>query len=168
MLLSDPASAAGARSHRKKGLNQETRRLWVNLDDAAYVREHLNVPGCQIAARVDREVRTPDGEILSRESRYFVTSLDPDSVTPAELQDYIRDHWQVENCLHFVKDRWWDEDRHYTKRPGLAEALASLTNAALAVLRLIHPGDEPLRATAERIQWAPSSILFRLGFKSGI
>jgi hypothetical protein len=108
-----------------------------------------------------------DGALLLHESRYFVSSLDPSTVTAAELHAYIRGHWQVENCLHFVKDRWWDEDRHYTARPGLAEAFASLTNAALAVLRLIHPGDEPLRATAERIQWAPRSILSRLGFNAG-
>jgi predicted transposase YbfD/YdcC len=111
-------------------------------------------------------VRSAEGTLLSRESRYFVSSLDPDSVTAAELQGYIRGHWQVENCLHFVKDRWWDEDRHYTRRPGLAEAFASLTNAALSVLRLIHPSNEPLRATAERIQWRPRTVLARLGFNS--
>jgi hypothetical protein len=83
-------------------------------------------------------VRSADGAIRSRESRYFVTSIDPASVTASELQSYVRGHWQVENCLHFIKDRWWDEDRHYTKRPGLAEVFASLTNAALSVLRLIH------------------------------
>ena len=109
-------------------------------------------------------MRSAKGELLSRESRYFVTSLDPDSVTAGELQATIRGHWQVENCLHFIKDRWWDEDRHYTKRPGLAEAFASLTNAALAVLRLIQPPGEPLRATAEQIQWRPLSILSSLGF----
>ena len=109
-------------------------------------------------------MRSPQGELLSRESRYFVSSLDPDSVTPRELQESIRGHWQVENCLHFIKDRWWDEDRHYTKRPGLAEAFASLTNAALAVLRLIHSPGEPLRATAELIQWRPATVLSKLGF----
>jgi hypothetical protein len=102
--------------------------------------------------------------LLSRESRYFVSSLDPDSVTPCELQAYVRGHWQVENCLHFVKDRWWDEDRHYTKRPGLAEVFASLTNAALSVLRLIHIAGQPLRATAETNQWRPGPLLHRLGF----
>jgi hypothetical protein len=93
-----------------------------------------------------------------------VTSLNPDSVTPRDLQGYVRGHWEVENCLHFIKDRWWDEDRHYTKRPGLAEAFAALTNAALSVLRLIHPPAQPLRATAEQIQWRPRSILPHLGF----
>jgi hypothetical protein len=104
------------------------------------------------------------GQLLSCESRYFATSLDPGRVTPRGLQTYVRDHWQVENCLHFIKDRWWDEDRHYTKRPGLAEVFASLTNAALSVLRLLHATDEPLRATAEEIQWRPLSVLRRLGF----
>jgi hypothetical protein len=113
---------------------------------------------------VDREVRAPGGEVRSCESRYFATSLDPDWVTSRELQSYVRDHWQVENCLHFSKDRWWEEDRHYTKRPGLAEVFASLTNAALSVLRLIRIADEPLRATADATQWSPLSVLQRLGF----
>ena len=149
---------------RKKGLNHETRRLWLNLDDAEYIRERLNFPHCEIVIRVDHEVRLAYGEILSHESRYFVTSIDPGSVTASELQSYIRGHWQVENCLHFVKDRWWDEDRHYTKRPGLAEVFASLTNAVLSVLRLIRAAGQPLRATAEMTQWSPLGVLLRLGF----
>jgi len=77
-----------------------------------------------------------------------------------ELHAYIRGHWQVENCLHFIKDRWWDEDRHYTKRPGLAESFASLTNAALSVLRLIHPlgipcGPLPSRSSGGRSHHPP-------------
>jgi predicted transposase YbfD/YdcC len=126
----------------------------------------LNVPHCRIALRVDHDVHAADGRLLLHESRYFLTSLDPASVTARELQSYVRDHWQVENCLHFIKDRWWDEDRHYTKRPGLAESFASLTNAALSVLRLLHPPGRPLRATAESIQWYPVPSLLRLGFAS--
>ena len=134
------------------------------MDDAEYICERLNFPHCQIVIRVDREVRSTDGEIRSHESRYFVTSIDPASVTSSGLQSYVRDHWQVENCLHFVKDRWWDEDRHYTKRPGLAEAFASLTNAALSVLRLIREAAQSLRATAETIHLNPLTALHRLGF----
>jgi predicted transposase YbfD/YdcC len=138
--------------------------LWLNLDDAAYIRERLNFPHCKIALRVNREVRSPDGKILLADTRYFTTSLDPASVTASGLQSYVRDHWQVENCLHFVKDRWWDEDRHYTKRPGLAEVFASLMNAALSVLRIIHQAAQPLRATAEAIHFNPLVALHRLGF----
>jgi hypothetical protein len=138
--------------------------MWLNLDDAQYICEQLGFAGCQIAMRIDREVRSPQGEILLAESHYFVTSLDPAFVTAAGLQGAARDHWQVENCLHFVKDRWWDEDRHYTKRPGLAEAFAMLTNVALSVLRLIHETAQPLRAVAETIHLDPLTVLHRLGF----
>jgi hypothetical protein len=109
-------------------------------------------------------VRAADGTLLFCDSRYFVTSRDAGTISPSKLHLCIRGHWQVENCLHFTKDRWWDEDRHYTKRPGLAESFASLTNAALTVLRLIHPLGRPLRATAEAVQWCPLPILNRLGF----
>ena len=55
--------------------------------------------------------------------------------------------------LHFIKDRWWDEDRQWSIRPGLAERLASLRNAALTVLRLIPglPDDLPIRARADHL-----------------
>jgi predicted transposase YbfD/YdcC len=138
--------------------------LWLNLDDAEYIRERLGFPGCQIALRVDREARSPSGKILLSDSRYFVASIDPASVTSSGLQSYVREHWQVENCLHFVKDRWWDEDRHYTKRPGLAEAFAALTNAALSILRFLREAAQSLRATAEAVHSNPLTALHRLGF----
>jgi hypothetical protein len=76
----------------------------------------------------------------------------------------IRDHWQVENCLHYVKDRWWDEDRHWSRRPGLAERLASLTNVALTLLRLtLGKTTRPLRAYADQLSWNPLKPLKLLG-----
>jgi hypothetical protein len=67
---------------------------------------------------------------------------------------YVRGHWEVENSLHYVKDRWWDEDRHWIRRPGLAERLASLTNIALTLLRLTGRNDNrPLRARADENAW---------------
>lgn len=109
-------------------------------------------------------MRSPEGKVLQNESRYFVTSLDPASVKASELYTYLRGHWQVENCLHFTKDRWWDEDRHYLKRPGLADVFALLTNAALSVLRLLRPLGSSLRAAAETVQWRPLLAIRGLGF----
>jgi predicted transposase YbfD/YdcC len=105
--------------------------------------------------RVDREVRTPDGEVLSHDVRYFVSSLDPDSVTAADLLRYVRDHWRLENGLHFLKDRWWDEDRHHTRRPGLSACLAAINNAALSIHRLRSDPKLPVRAAADYIAWNP-------------
>jgi hypothetical protein len=128
------------------------------------LRESLGLHGCEIAIRLDFLRRAPTGEILYEERRYFVTSLDPSLLSAYDLLRLIRGHWQVENCLHFVKDRWWDEDRHWTRRPGLGAVFAALTNAAVSVLRLL-PGAEPiLRARTEQIQWNPTHALNHLGF----
>lgn len=130
------------------------RWLWVDAESGDYAREALKFPGLRMLIRVEREVRHGDGK-LEGETRYFATSLDPEKVTAAGLLALVRGHWCVENNLHFVKDRWWDEDRHYTSRPGLAEALAVLLNAALAVLVVTaDPDDEtPLRARADELGW---------------
>jgi predicted transposase YbfD/YdcC len=103
---------------------------------------------------------------FSHDTRYFITSLDPSQVTASGLQKLVRDHWQVENCLHFVKDRWWDEDRHYLARPGLGEVFAALTNFALSVLRLLQQPGDSLVKTAENLRYAPRKILHILGIHS--
>jgi predicted transposase YbfD/YdcC len=143
----------------------DRRRLWLTLDDADYIREQLDFAGCQIALRVDRDVLAANGDVVSHDSRYFVASIDPGQIAADRLLDHVRDHWQVENSLFFVKDRWWDEDRHATRRPGLAPCLALLNSYALTVLRRSQQCDEPLRACADRIAWLPSIGLKLLGFQ---
>jgi predicted transposase YbfD/YdcC len=113
----------------------------------------LGLPDCRIVLRVDREVRTRDGEVLSLDVRYFVTSLDPERVTADDLLRHVRSHWRVENGLHFLKDRWWDEDRHHTRRPGLSACMAAINNAALSIHRLRSDPDQPVRAAADHIVW---------------
>lgn len=111
-----------------------------------------------------------DGAVRLSETRYFLTSLDPNRVTAPELLAAVRGHWQIENCLFFLKDRWWDEDRHWTRRPGVAEWLTQLTSAATIALRLLGVQMKssrrkplPLRARADYIAWKPTLGLALLG-----
>lgn len=102
--------------------------------------------------RVDTEVRVASGPDR-HETRYFITSLAPEEVSPQRLLALIRGHWSIENGLHYLKDRWWDEDRQWSIRPGLAERLAMLRDAALTALRLLPgvPKDLPIRARADHL-----------------
>jgi predicted transposase YbfD/YdcC len=116
---------------------------------------------------VDYREEKFDGTLVFRERRFYVTSLDPSNVSPQKLSRLIRGHWQIENCLHFIKDRWGDEDRHWTSRPGLAKVFASLTNAAMSVLRLFPETEKSKnqRARALKIQGNPKNALKILGLK---
>lgn len=102
--------------------------------------------------RVDLEVKVA-GATTSHEKRYLVTSLKPDETSPEQLMKLTRGHWSVENGLHFVKDRWWDEDRQWSTRSGLAERLAMLRDSALTALRLLPDVDKkmPIRARADHL-----------------
>ena len=131
-----------------------TRRLWLDLETADYARQTLSFPGLRILLRVDSETRGA-GADPKTETRYFAASVDPDRVRPDELLAAVRGHWQVENGLHFIKDRWWDEDRHYSTRPRVALGFAVLLNAVVTVLRAsADPEDNrPLRARADALAW---------------
>lgn len=131
--------------------------MWIDLQQAKYLKEKLNIPDCTMAIRVDRRVVDRDGNEKSFETRYFITSVPDRSVSNADIAAIIRNHWQIENQLHFRKDRWWDEDRHHTRRPGLSSMLAAINNAALSVHQVLSDPTLPIRASADYLCWTPEN-----------
>jgi hypothetical protein len=131
-----------------------TRRIWCDAATADYAREALSFPGLRLLARVDRETRRRDG-VTTVETRYFASSLGPARVTAARLLGLVRGHWEVENSLHYVKDRWWDEDRHTCRRPGLAAGFTTLLTAALTALRAtgFAEAEGSMRGAADALCW---------------
>ena len=114
----------------------ERRRIWTDALLADYIRDELGFPGARQGAMVEQEsVDLATGEV-SRERWYLLTSLGSRQWGPRELLRLFRNHWSVENRLHHVKDRSWDEDVHTLRRPGLGEIFATLVNTGLNALRL--------------------------------
>ena len=114
----------------------ERRRIWTDDLLAGYVRDELGFPGARQGAMVEKErVNIATGEV-GRECWYLLTSLSSRRCGPKELLKLFRQHWSVENSLHHVKDRSWDEDVHTLRRPGLGEVFATLVNTGLNALRL--------------------------------
>ena len=130
------------------------RRVWRDAATADYAREALRFPGLRTLARIDCETRRRDGETTT-ETRYFASSLDPGRVTAARLLALVRGHWEVENSLHYVKDRWWDEDRHVCRRPGLAAGFTTLLSAAMTALRAAgcDKAEGSMRGAADALCW---------------
>jgi hypothetical protein len=131
---------------------------------AEYVRNQLGIPDCHALIRLDKEVRRP-GEEPILETRYFVSSLNPDDVSAAQFQDYILRHWEIENCLHLTKDCEFDEDKHRFSRPGLGKVWTVLTNMAVSLVRLLRKDEKTLRNVRERCEYDPRPTASRLGFK---
>ena len=133
-------------------------RKWA----AEYVREQLGVPGCRSLIRLDKEVRHPEKGV-SLETRYYISSLDPDVVTASEFQEHILGHWEVENCLHLQKDRYFDEDKHVVLRDW-GEVWTVLTNMALSLGQLLGQGERTLKEVRERCYIDPVPTAKKLGW----
>lgn len=131
---------------------------------AEFVREELGIPGCRALLRLDKEVRRR-GELLSYETRYFVSSLDPDEVSASSFQEIIRGHWEVENCLHWAKDREYEEDKHVLRYASPGKIWTVLTNMAVSLTGLLRQGERTLREVREKCQAHPRHTAKRLGFK---
>jgi hypothetical protein len=120
---------------------REERLLWALADPALNARAgeagthqapwpHLTQV-CRIRRR-RADVRT--GEVEDEVS-YAVTSLPPQQADAARLLALLRDHWGVENRLHYVRDVTFDEDRSAVRTRAAPQVCAACRNLAIALLR---------------------------------
>jgi len=124
------------------------------------VREQLGVPGCRALIRLDKEVRR-DGKVLFEETRYFISSLDPDVVSASEFQELILGHWEVES-LHWHKDRYYREDKHVLGN-ALGKTWTVLTNFALSLAQLLWKGERTLKEVRENCHLDPLTPALTFG-----
>jgi len=93
---------------------------WIGFDGAAQV------------AQLRRTV-TQNGK-KTVEVVYLITS-DKDA-DPATLAAWIRGHWEIENCLHWVRDVTYLEDKSQVRTGNAPRVMASLRSLAISLLRL--------------------------------
>jgi hypothetical protein len=113
--------------------------------------------------RLDKEVRRK-GKVLFEETRYFMSSLDPDEVSAEQFQELILRHWEVEKCVHLQKDSDFGEDKPVV-RSGWGEAWTVLTNIAVSWTQLLHRGERTLREVRKKCADNPKKAAKRLGLK---
>ena len=118
----------------------EERRLWASDELVGYA----DFPYLQQAFRIERIVSTLAGMPLRAEVSYGVTSLPPAQASPARLLELIRGHWAIENRVHDVRDRTFDEDRSQIRKRGapqlMAISLLRLARASNIAAALRHCG----------------------------
>lgn len=97
--------------------------------------EGLDFPHAAQVVVVYRERARFDDVMISSETSYYVTSIAADRAGAERLGRHVREHWGIENKVHWARDWVYDEDR-YRAGSSTARALASLHNLAISLLRL--------------------------------
>jgi hypothetical protein len=89
-------------------------------------------PGLAQGFELVRE-RTVKGE-TTVEVAYGITSLTPGEADAARLLGLVREHWRIENCLHYVRDVTLGEDACRVRRGAAPQVLAALRNTVVHLL----------------------------------
>lgn len=93
-------------------------------------------PHARQGVRITRKTRKLTSKKWTTEVAYAVTSLTAEQATAAELADWIRGHWAIENRLHWCRDVTFDEDRSQIRTGSGPRAMASLRNLVISMLRI--------------------------------
>jgi predicted transposase YbfD/YdcC len=111
---------------------------------------------------VERESSTLDDELVSIETRFYVTDLTEEEACAEHLLRLVRGHWSIES-LHWIRDNTFDEDRSQIRIGTLPRVLATLRNLAIGIIR--HATDRTVNIAAATRQLArePSVTLDLLG-----
>lgn len=118
-------------------------------------------PGLQQVMRLERRTLNKQKQILRHEIAYGVTSLSPQRASPNQLLKLWREHWHIENKLHYVRDVTFDEDRSQVRREHIPQVMAAFRNVTISLFRLL--GWANIAAACRRFAAQPQLALAAVG-----
>lgn len=115
----------------KHGSRIERRRIWTSGELAGW----RDWPGLKTACMIQRETwnRTPGSHQC--ETAYLISSLDHRQYDPLVFLKINREHWSIENKLHYVRDVTMGEDACRVRKGSAPQVLAGLRSAVIALAR---------------------------------
>ena len=101
------------------------------------------------------------GSETSTDISYAVTSLSPHRATARRLLKLSREHWGIENRLHWVRDVTFDEDRCQVRAGSAPQVLSTIRNTVIGLLRIA--GNSNIAAALRRNAARPDIPLRLVG-----
>jgi predicted transposase YbfD/YdcC len=132
----------------------ETRRCWTT-GQTGWLRQRHAWPGLQSIAAVD--CRRQTGQTISTERRYFISSLP--GRTAQRIAVAVRNHWSVENELHWSLDVCFGEDQSRVRIGNAAENLSRVRRLALTLLKQEKTAKVGIKAKRLMAGWNENYLL---------
>lgn len=157
-LFADPAlPVVYAEETRMHGGRIEQRQLRASTALTGYT----DWPGLAQALCVERRATQKRSGETHCDRAYAITSLTAQRVTAAHLLVLWREHWHIENKLHWVRDVTFGEDRSLVRTERIPQVMAALRNAVIGVHRV--RGATNIAAACRQYQAQPARALAALG-----
>jgi len=122
-------------------------RTYTAFHDIAWLQERHDWPGLRAVVMVEstREI----GDKIEQETRFYITSL---AWLASLLGPVIRDHWAVENSLHWVMDMVFRDDECRIRTDHAPANFTTLKHMAHNLIRKA-PGKDSLRLKRKVAAW---------------
>lgn len=106
------------------------------LESTTRLNDYLTWPGvAQILRRTcwRQDLRT---KVITQDVHFGITSLNRQTITLAQVEQFWRWHWTIENSTHYIRDVSMGEDASQVRSGNAPQALAAFRNAIISTLRL--------------------------------
>jgi predicted transposase YbfD/YdcC len=127
------------------------RQIWTTT------AEGIDFPGAAQIFRIRRDVFNAVGERISKEIVHGITSLDAHRAAAEAVAAWVRQHWGVENKIHWVRDVVFAEDHQNAYLGAAAHGMALFRNLAIGLIRLA--GHTQIKRTLQHIAGDRTRIL---------
>jgi predicted transposase YbfD/YdcC len=114
-------------------------RTYTAIHDVEWLQKRHGWPGLQGVVMVESQ-REIDGRI-TKETRFYITSL---VLLANAIGPMIRDHWAVENCLHWVMDMVFRDDECRVRTENAPANFTTLKHMAQNLIKK-SPGKDSQR-----------------------
>jgi predicted transposase YbfD/YdcC len=126
-----PASSAEDPSHgrkTKRSLKVVQAPEWIAFPEATQIAQIRR-------SRTVKNKKTGKSK-TTWEVVYLITSASREAAPPQVLATWIREHWHVENRLHWVRDVTYGEDKSLIRTGHAPRVMATIRSTAISLLRL--------------------------------
>ena len=130
------------------------------IADLSLIEKAFEWSSLQGLVRIESERYHKATGKTEREIRYYITSLKPDA---RRLNSVIRQHWGIENKLHWVLDVDFDEDLCRKRAGHAAENFSVLQRIALNILKQDKTSKRSIKGKRLHAAWNCSYLLKLLG-----
>lgn len=118
-------------------------------------------PGLKQVLRMERKIINKRTGTVRQEEAYAITSLDERRASAEQMLRLWREHWHIENKLHYVRDVTYKEDKSQVRAGKIPQVMAALRNAAIGLMRM--SGATNIAAACRRYAAQPGLALSALG-----
>ena len=130
----------------------ETRDVTV-IHDIDWLQQDHQWPGLKSVVMVEttRQIPgpTPETDKIERETRFYIASL---ALIASMVGPLIRDHWAIENSLHWVMDMVFRDDEARLRTDHAPANFTTIKHMALNLIRKA-PGKDSMRLKRKVAAW---------------